>query len=189
MERSETIVELTKSLIKVQAEMPTVKKGETNPFFKSKYADLKSVLVALLPLLTKNGLAISQQVSNIDGQTALTTTLLHESGEFISATRPLLMPKEDPQGQGSAITYARRYDAMSIIGMIADNDDDGNQATTSFGEEQDLQKAKDTIFEKMKSKGITNFADQLAFVRDVTGKTKIYTIEEADLIMARLDEE
>lgn len=184
MERSESTALLAKAMIKVQAEMPEVKKGSINPFFKSKYPMLPAVMQALLPLLTKNGLCILQPPSNIDGQSAITTILMHESGEYISSTRPLLMPKEDPQGQGSAITYARRYDAMAIVGMAAVDDDDGNKATTGM---DDLNKKKKELMTKLVSKKIIDFAEQRTYIEMVLGKNTIDTADEAQLVMDELE--
>lgn len=138
MTKSESIVEITKALIAVQKEMVPVKKSADNPFFHSKYAPLDKVAPLALKLLNKQGIAVLQPTDNLlnDGLnsselvTALTTTLLHTSGEWISSTQPLVLDKDNPQGQGSAITYGRRYALMSMIGMVADEDDDGNVASS-----------------------------------------------------------
>jgi hypothetical protein len=121
---------LTGALIAVQTELPTLTKGKLNPFFKSKYAGLETVLPAALKVLTSHGLALVQTVGG-DGQggTTLTTILLHESGEWISDTQPLLLVKVDPQSQGSAITYGRRYALMAMLGLVAEDDDDGQAAS------------------------------------------------------------
>lgn len=130
MQKSDSIKNLALALGNAQVAMPVAKKGKENPFFKSKYASLDVVMPLALETLTKQDLTVMQMVSNIDGQSALTTIIMHgPSGEFISSDQPLLLPKEDPQGQGSAITYARRYALMSAIGMVADEDDDGNKAS------------------------------------------------------------
>jgi hypothetical protein len=129
--KSEQINELAAALVKAQGELPTVGKDSTNPFFKSKYADLAAVIKAASPVLAKHGLAVSQHVTTgEDGGSRLATWLLHESGQYICEAMPLLLPKEDPQGQGSAITYARRYSYMAVLGLVADEDDDGNRAST-----------------------------------------------------------
>lgn len=185
MEKSTEIGKLAAALVAVQLEMPTVKKDSVNPFFKSKYADLATVLQALLPVLTKNGLCIVQQVSNLDGDTALTTTLMHISGEYISATRPLILPKADPQGQGSAITYARRYDAMAIIGMVADKDDDGNKATVSL---EDLAESKKDMVNALKKNGMEVFSEQIDYVEKVIGKRTIDDPKEAEQVIKSLKE-
>lgn len=123
------IKELAAALVALQADLVPVGKTAENPFFKSKYADLPSVMQAVQPLLANHKLAVSQFITNIDGQSALRTILMHESGQSIEDVMPLLLPKEDPQGQGSAITYARRYSFMAVLGVVADEDDDGNKAS------------------------------------------------------------
>lgn len=130
--QSEAINELASALVKAQAEFGAVPKGSVNPFFKSKYAALPDVVAHATPILTKHGLAVSQFIDGgIDGGEGLTTYLLHESGQFIARTMRLHLVKDDPQAQGSAVTYARRYAYMSVLGLVADEDDDGNSASVS----------------------------------------------------------
>ena len=121
---------LSAALVAFQAEIGAVAKTSANPFFKSKYAALPDVVAHAQPLLAKHGLAVTQTIgfwntgdSVLD---TLTTMLVHESGESLQDTMRLHLPKDDPQGQGSAVTYARRYSYMSILGLVADEDDDGN---------------------------------------------------------------
>lgn len=127
--RSESIQELAKALLAAQAEFSAVPKGSDNPFFKSKYAALPDVVKHTTPVLAKHGLGVSQFVDNVNGEDALTTYLIHSSGEFISHSMILHLVKDDPQAQGSAITYARRYSYMACLGLVADEDDDGNAAS------------------------------------------------------------
>ena len=130
MNQSESITALAKALIAVQGELTPVTKDKENPYFHSKYVGLDTVMPMALALLNKHGLALSQVPDQtMNGLSALRTTLMHESGEWMSGVQPLLMAKEDPQGQGSAITYARRYAAMSMLGIVAESDDDGNAAS------------------------------------------------------------
>lgn len=130
MNQSESITALAKALIAVQKALPSVTKDKENPYFHSKYAGLDTVMPVVLETLTANGFSVAQMPDSVNGGTsALTTLLMHESGEWISATQPLLLAKEEPQGQGSAITYARRYSIMSLLGLVADEDDDGNAAS------------------------------------------------------------
>lgn len=132
--KSEALNELAAALVAAQAEFPTVGKDSTNPFFKSKYADLATVVKTASPILSKHGLAVSQHVSASEGGSVLTTYLLHSSGQYIAHDMPLLLPKQDPQGQGSAITYARRYSYMAVLGLVADEDDDANKASNKPAE-------------------------------------------------------
>lgn len=130
MAMSESIQNLAAALIEAQTSLPKVPKDKTNPFFKSNYAGLDSVMPAALKVLTDHGLGLVQSVGQDgNGNTTLTTVLLHKSGEWYADTQPLLLVKADPQSQGSAITYARRYAVMSVLGLVAEEDDDGNRAS------------------------------------------------------------
>lgn len=121
--------ELAKALAKVQAEIGAAAKSSTNPHFKSKYADLSEVWGAWQVIGPKHGLSIVQAVKLLqDGQQALVTTLLHESGESVTSEMLLTPTKNDMQGIGSAITYARRYCMAALVGIVQD-DDDGNAAS------------------------------------------------------------
>lgn len=127
---SSEINELAAALVAAQAEFGAVPKGATNPFFKSKYASLPDVVQHASPILAKHGLAISQHVTYDEtGRDALMTYLLHKSGQYIAYSMKLHLVKEDPQAQGSAITYARRYSYQAVLGLVTDEDDDGQRAT------------------------------------------------------------
>lgn len=129
MNRSDTIIELSKSLAKFQGEVANPKNTATNPFFKSKYAPLDEVLNVVRPVLSKHGLSIIQAPSSEGEHVSITTTLLHESGEWIEfAPLSLKTDKNTAQGAGSAITYARRYAVSAILGIASEEDDDGNIA-------------------------------------------------------------
>lgn len=130
MNKSDTLVELAKALNAAQAEMSGAKKKAANPFFKSKYADLNSVVDAVRIPFAENGLSYSQFPVFEDGKVGVETILMHSSGEWISSKLLLPMVKQDPQAAGSAITYARRYALQAIAGIPAE-DDDGNAATHS----------------------------------------------------------
>lgn len=126
---SEKIDLLIKALIKAKAQFGAVEKNRTNPYFKSKYADLGAVNDAVTGPLHDNGLTVMQTTAvRDDGTPVLVTTLAHESGQFISGQYPLLSAKNDPQGLGSALTYGRRYALSALLSVVADDDDDGNAA-------------------------------------------------------------
>lgn len=158
MERSESLSELAGALNKFQSEMGKVVFDSNNPFFKSKYASLSALVSTAKPILAKNGLSVSQLVS--DGG-SVTTMLLHSSGQFLSSTLTLKPVKEDPQGQGSAITYARRYAYASILGIVSDEDDDGNASTVGTAEfitEKQLSSILDLLSAKeLKEKGLLDY--------------------------------
>ena len=128
--QSNELGELFSALSKAQGEFESVSKGETNPFFKSKYAGLPDVVKAASPILAENGLMVSQFITqNETGEEGLEVILGHSSGQYISRFMKMHLSKLDSQGQGSATTYARRYSYMAVLGLVADEDDDGNRAT------------------------------------------------------------
>ena len=122
------ISELFSAYAKAQADMGEVLKVATNPAFKSRYADLAAVVEAVMPALSKHGLALIQAPA-FDGETVSVETMItHTAGGFMRSTINLRPTKADPQGVGSAITYARRYALMAMAG-VAPEDDDGNGAS------------------------------------------------------------
>lgn len=117
------------ALLKAQTEMSNPKKDATNPFFKSKYADLNAVREAVIPILNNNGIVVLQPIKNIEGKNFVCTMLLHETGEMLESFTEIVYNKSnDAQAQGSGITYARRYGLQSFVCVGAD-DDDGNKAS------------------------------------------------------------
>lgn len=126
MEKSESIKNLALALCNFQGTVEKIVKGATNPFFKSKYANLADILDVIREPLQTNDLSFVQFP---EGENALTTMLMHSSGEWIQATYTMKPTKNDPQGQGSAITYQRRYALGAILGLNIDDDDDGNNAS------------------------------------------------------------
>lgn len=129
MNKSESIKEIATALAKVQAAMAPAKKDSKNPFFNSNYADLNSVWDACRILLSSNGLSVTQLNQVSDSGVIVETVLMHSSGEWISGEILLPLDKQNAQGVGSAITYGRRYGLAAIIGIVADEDDDGNKAS------------------------------------------------------------
>jgi ERF superfamily. len=134
MNRSESIKELATALAKAQGEMGKAIKDANNPFFKSNYADLESCIDASRSALVKNGLSVAQFVTSTNDGLGINTILMHSSGEFIESTCRVLTVKKDPQGEGSALTYYRRYLYASAIGLVT-SDDDGEAAMS-----RDVQK-------------------------------------------------
>jgi hypothetical protein len=123
--QSETIGALAAALSKAQADITGALKDSSNPFFKSKYADLASCWDACRKQLAANNLAVIQTiyVHWDSGQTMLSTTLAHSSGEWIRSDLPVLAKDLSPQAQGSGITYARRYALAAIVGLAQVDDD------------------------------------------------------------------
>lgn len=132
---------LYQALAAAQAQMGPALKDTVNPHFKTRYADLASVMAACIPALTANGIAVLQPPCEIDGQRYVKTILAHESGETVECAVPLIVSKNDMQGYGSAVTYARRYGLMAMAG-IAPDDDDGNAAVASAPRADNRQDTK-----------------------------------------------
>ncbi len=126
--KSEKLDKLAAALSKAQAEMKGAKKDSVNPFFKSTYADLHTVIESALPFLTKYGLSVVQGNDSDSHSFYVTTMLLHESGQWIKSTLKMPITKADAQGIGATITYARRYGLSAMVG-IAQYDDDGNSVS------------------------------------------------------------
>jgi ERF superfamily len=137
MNRSESIKELAAALAKAQGEFPPVPKNRTAEIptktggkYSYKYADLSDLIAAVTPALSRNSLAISQDPTVIDGKLCLETMIMHASGEWKSGIYPL-QSFERPQEMGSEITYARRYTMAALLGVHAEEDEDGALASNS----------------------------------------------------------
>jgi hypothetical protein len=122
---------IASALVKAQREFGPALKSSTNPHFRSKYADLAACIEAVIGSLNNQGIYLMQLTEEHEGGVKVSTVFIHESGEQMSGGS-LFMPatKQDAQGFGSALSYARRYSLMAACG-IAPEDDDGNQATKS----------------------------------------------------------
>ncbi len=128
MNQSQDIAELAKALSAFQAIVTAIGKDSENPFFHSKYASLENIIETIRQPLTDSGLSFSQFPS---GENNLTTILMHTSGQWLQATAKMTPKDTSPQSQGSAITYMRRYALSAILGLATEEDDDGNQASTT----------------------------------------------------------
>ena len=160
--------QIATALLKAQSEMSNPKKGATNPFFKSKYADLNAIREAVIPTLNENGISVLQPIVHVDGKNFVKTILLHESGEMLESLTEIVYNKaNDAQAQGSGISYARRYSLQSFVCVGAD-DDDGQKAvepkpnaTTEI-----LKKAKQSNYnlEQVKAKYTVSKAQETEFI-------------------------
>ena len=135
MQTSESINELAAALSKAQGQFATASKDAQNEAFKrgnkaSRYADITAVWEAVRKPLSDNGLAVIQQPSRVENGIAITTQIMHASGQWMRFD-PLVVPmmKQDAHGVGSATTYGRRFALCAALGIVADEDDDGNAAS------------------------------------------------------------
>lgn len=124
------ISNLTKALLKAQTQMGGAVKGAKNPFFKSNYADLPTVMEVVKGPLNDNGIIVLQPALHKDGKNFISTTLIHaETGESLTSETEVVCAKQnDPQAFGAAQTYARRFGLQSLL-FIPAEDDDGNYAS------------------------------------------------------------
>ena len=123
--------ELAKALLAFQKNAPRIQKDSINPHFRSRFPSLHGLMDVVLPELNAQGVLLMQLPTVVDGLgSALRTVLTHaETGESVEDIMLLNAAKDDPQGQGSALTYARRYALMAALGLVADEDDDGNASS------------------------------------------------------------
>lgn len=121
---SDSVKVIAAALLTVQKDLEAVTKSANNPYFKSKYADLNSILDVIKEPLNKAGITILQFPDTTFPDTlGLTTRFQHSSGEFMEAMTTIPLSKSDPQAFGAAVTYARRYALQAIIGLQAVDDD------------------------------------------------------------------
>ena len=126
---SESTAKLDAALVLVQSEVEVAEKDKENPHFRSRYADLASIWKACRPALVKHGVNVTQWPAHGDDNRLHLVTRVAHAGEWMLCHFSMPVTKQDPQGYGSAITYAKRYCLASVIGVVSDEDDDGNAAS------------------------------------------------------------
>ncbi|WP_394026441.1 ERF family protein [Desulfovibrio falkowii] len=133
---SAEITDLARAMLKVQADLQPALKDRENTFSHSRYATLNSVMEACRYALISNGIWLAQYPVPVEaGHMGLVTKLTHaESGQWQSSLMVMPLPKADPQGYGSAMTYSRRYALSALIGIVTEEDDDGVGAGTDTGQ-------------------------------------------------------
>ena len=162
------------AFVKAQKGFAPALKTSTNPHFKSKYADLSACVEAVIDSLNDNGISLVQMTHDTESGVKVETVLIHESGETISSGI-LHVPasKQDPQGYGSALTYARRYSLMAACG-IAPEDDDGNYASKL--QENPVKREEKSVTEVVKKR---MSIDQVIAIED---EAKANNVEIADIL-------
>lgn len=193
MKKSETITKIAPALIKFNSEVKKIEKDGHNPFLKTTYATLDSVIETIRPVLSKNKLAVMQDVESGEGTITVKTLLLHESGEWIeSEGTTLRLQKADPQGAGAAITYARRYDLSAFLSLNTGEDDDGNSQLPTDGkdipddailpEQVGMIKTKALKFGKMRNRTLNEVLEVLK-ITDIEQLNQ----EQAHAILSQLN--
>lgn len=137
MIRSDNINEIAQAIAKAQSEMQNAAFDSKNPHFGNRFASLAAVRDAVIPPLAKNGIAVLQDIVNVEGGISCTTILVHSSGQWMEFG-PLIMPfaKADAQGFGSAATYCKRYHLMAVAGVAGDADEDAEAAVGNTAQVQ-----------------------------------------------------
>jgi len=137
--QSSSLKNFAPAFAKAQAEYKAVEYNRENPYYKSQYADLYTILKAVRPALTKNGISFSQYTKITEtGPTVLHTRLIHSSGEWIETRARILPTKNDAQTYGSTLTYQRRYSAMAILGIAPTDDITDDDAEVAMVESRDI---------------------------------------------------
>ena len=177
MKTSESVENIAKALVLVQAEIKNTPATKENPHFRSRYTPLDDVLDMARSVLPKYGMSVLQGVSGASETISVVTRILHVSGEWIESD-PLVMKAEKgtPQGQGSAITYARRYSLSGILGIATDPDDDGNEATGKIDTKVTEKPAKPTG-DKQQNPPSTDKPDKIS----VSNRTTSEKVTKTDL--------
>tara|TARA_R110000744_G_scaffold153277_1_gene267678 strand:+ start:151 stop:786 length:636 start_codon:yes stop_codon:yes gene_type:complete len=159
MNKSESISNLAKALCKAQNEMGGAVKDSKNPFFKSNYADLTSVIKAIKEPFYNNGLSYSQFPVTSEGGSGIgvVTVLMHSSGEWLESEFYLPMAKKDAQGGAQCVTYARRYALQSMAGIPSADDD----AEAAMMRGKPVEKPRDELCEE----AVTKHIDSLQYIR------------------------
>lgn len=177
MKRSTEIADLSKALTAFQKAVPPIPKDKTANIgqYSYTYADLSTIWEKIRGVLSDNGLSVVQSPSSNAGEPTLTTMIAHSSGQWVEDTMGLKTTQETPQGQGSAITYARRYALSAMLGLVADDDNDARDHKTI----SPIQKKK--LFDTAKRVLPELGEDPLSMVRflsEVIGKHPSRLLEE-----------
>jgi cellobiose-specific phosphotransferase system component IIA len=160
MQHSEQLNELASALAAAQGEFKAVPKDATNPHLKNKYATLDAIIATTRSALSKNGLSFTQLLSTAEQgeKEVLTTLLLHESGQWLSATVGIDVPDvhkgiNDLQAFGSSLTYMKRYALGAMLGIATDQDDDGEHGTRKSATTTTRAKKKARVTDPWKDMG------------------------------------
>jgi len=178
---------IASALVKAQRGFAPALKTSTNPHFRSKYVDLAGCVEAVVDSLNAAGIALIQRTSQDDTGVTVETVFVHESGEMLECGK-LHVPaaKQDPQGYGSALTYARRYSLMAACG-IAPEDDDGNAASkvkvsatkTDLVPSNRMSVIADVaaaINERMSANDVIGAVEEYAGIVDIEEKTALWAM-------------
>ena len=169
---SPQINEIVSAMSKAQGSMKPAVMNKVNPHFKNRYADFNSCMEACRIPLSENGLAVIQTPQTIEGKLTLVTMIAHSSGQWMTGEFPLIATKQDSQGIGSAMTYAKRYSLSGMLGIVADEDqDDDGEASMGRGQQACKPQAQNQIpSNSPKNNIITINGGQVATLRALEAK-------------------
>lgn len=192
---AKTPTSFLEALVAARAEMPVLVFDATNPHFRNRYLSLSGVMEGVAPILAKHGIVVTHAgYRNEDGAPWLRTSLIHTSGDRLDSDLPIA-GGNNPQQMGSAITYARRYAVLGLLGMVGDEDDDGNAASAPAGQPAVAKGPSDpqmklikTLLGQTRNAKSKDAAD--AAVKDIMDKTlDELTAKDAPILIDKLKEE
>ncbi len=182
LRKSLSFGDIAEALAQAREEFKPVKKDKTNPFYKSKYADLEGIIAATAPALAKQGIVVIQSPSTTEHTVMVTTLLAHSSGQWFESDLTLPADQDNKfnaQTVGSAITYTRRYALLGMLNVSAEDDDDGNAAvsggsTVKMPERRAFtaEGAKDAEKRKQEPKPAPTFAQKFWAAAKISNKTE-----------------
>ena len=177
MNQSQDINELSRAMLQIQRNLLPALKDATNPFTRSNYATLNSVMESCRDELLTHGIWLTQlpcpaPVELGAGHIGLETRLIHaESGQWISSMAVIPLPKNDPQGMGSAITYARRYSLCAMLGIVTEDDDGEGAKIGSKSTSSQKRALDDSAIENQNSGAANRAVDDLENLPRLDGVT------------------
>jgi hypothetical protein len=189
LQASSDVSKLFPALVAAQSEIPAIHRDKANPFFKSQYAPLESVIRICKPILAKHGIGVIQFPTGKGAEVEITTLVFHTSGQYILSSFIAQAKAGDPQSVGSCITYLRRYAYLASIGVATeDEDDDGNEASQPQAPNPSLEQ----MLQSLEALGVTKamlkarFSKQpsvgelFSLYRDIkSGRKKVSDVFEA----------
>lgn len=184
---------LAQALAKAQGELKNPTFDSVNPHYKSEYVSLAKLRDTVTPVLVKNGLGIIQLPLNKEGLVGCKTILFHVEGECIESEFYIPVQRQDAHSVGSALTYARRYSLLAVLGLAGEEDDDGNSAlpsATAGNAKANVQKASAPVsYKSLLLKKFNTPAEAKEWVLSVTGKEQITETEAKQLLEQNFQED
>lgn len=193
MKTSETIKNIAGAMCKVQSKIKGMTPDAKNPFFKSNYITLDGILEYVRPLLVEEGIWLLQEATGDGEYIEVKTRLIHNTGEFLETEALKMKPqKNDAQQLGSCITYAKRYQLASLLGISSEVDDDGNKATYGANKPNTnnttiSEKQINRMYAIANEKGLNKEKVDLVIKKDLKKLANQMNKQEYDNIVARIE--